>query len=248
MPAPRLPLRACTVAVSVLAALVAGTGVASAASSVPTVTRAVSGSVPAGRPITLVASIRAGGHAVAGQRVVLFRIAPSGRVLVTTVRTDSRGSVSATVRPAVTTRYYWRFAGSSPYGASGTRIVVTVRKAVVLPLGERIVAEAAKHVGAPYVYGATGPGAFDCSGFTRYVFARLGIALPRTSAEQYAAVRHVSNADRQIGDLIFFRLGGGAVDHVGIYAGNNEMLVAPKTGDHVRYENIWTSYSVGRVS
>jgi cell wall-associated NlpC family hydrolase len=71
--------------------------------------------------------------------------------------------------------------------------------------------------------------------------------LPRTSAEQYAAVRHVGNADKRIGDLIFFRLGGGGVDHVGIYAGNNQILVAPKSGDHVRYETIWTSYSVGRV-
>jgi cell wall-associated NlpC family hydrolase len=146
----------------------------------------------------------------------------------------------------VTTRYYWRFAGSASYGPSGTRIVVTVREAVAVPLGERIVAEAARHIGAPYVYGATGPGAFDCSGFTRYVFGRLGISLPRTSAEQYAAVRHVGNADKQLGDLIFFRLGGGGVDHVGIYAGNNQILVAPKSGDHVRYEAIWTSYSVGR--
>ena len=97
------------------------------------------------------------------------------------------------------------------------------------------------------MYGATGPGAFDCSGFTQYVLGRLGISLPRTSAEQYDAVRHVSNADKQIGDLIFFRLGGGGVDHVGIYTGNDQILVAPKSGDHVRYETIWASYSVGRA-
>ena len=61
-------------------------------------------------------------------------------------------------------------------------------------------------------------------------------------------MRHVAQADRQVGDLIFFRLGGGGVDHVGIYAGNNQIVVAPKSGDHVRYEDIWTSaYSVGRV-
>lgn len=247
MPAPRLTLRALTLAAAVLSALLAGTGAASATTSARTVTSAVSGSVPAGGSITLAASIHSGDHAVAGLRVVLFRLAPSGRVLVTTVRTDSHGSVSATVRPAVTTRYYWRFAGTGSYGASGTRITVTVRKAVVVPLGERIVTEAARHLGAPYVYGATGPGAFDCSGFTRYVLGRLGISLPRTSAEQYDAVRHVSNADKRAGDLIFFRLGGGGIDHVGIYAGDNQMVVAPKTGDHVRYEAIWTSYSVGRV-
>jgi cell wall-associated NlpC family hydrolase len=247
VPALRLSLRALTATVALLAGFVGlGLAPASAASAAATVTQAVSGSVPAGGEVALAASVHSSGHAVAGVRVALFRIAPSGRVLVTTVATDRDGSAIATVRPAMTTRYYWRFAGSTSYGPSGTRIVVTVRQAEVVPLGERIVAEAARHIGAPYVYGATGPDAFDCSGFTRYVYGRLGISLPRTSAEQYDAVRHVSNADKQLGDLIFFRLGGGGIDHVGIYAGNNTMLVAPKSGDHVRYEAIWTSYSVGR--
>jgi cell wall-associated NlpC family hydrolase len=248
VPATRLVLRALTLTVAI-SGLAGGLGMsaASASTAAPTVTRAVSGSVPAGQQVSLAASVHAGGHAVVGARVELFRIAPSGRVLVTTVATDRDGSAVATVSPAVTTRYYWRFAGSTSYGPSGTRIVVTVREAPVVPLGERIVAEAARHIGAPYVYGATGPAAFDCSGFTRYVFGRLGISLPRTSAEQYAAVRHVGNADKRIGDLVFFRLGGGGVDHVGIYAGNNQILVAPKTGDHVRYQTIWTSYAVGRA-
>jgi cell wall-associated NlpC family hydrolase len=232
------------------ALLAGGMSTASAATAAATDTRAVSGSVPQGRQIELAASVHAGVHGVRGLRLELFRIAPSGRVLVGSVTTDGNGSARATVRPAGTTRYYWRFAGSSAYAASGTRITITVTKPVaapVEPLGERAVREAARHLGAPYVYGATGPTAFDCSGFTGYVFARLGVRLPRTAAEQYDAVRHVSVADRQIGDLIFFRLGGGRIDHVGIYAGNDQIVVAPKTGDHVRYERIWTSYTVGRV-
>jgi cell wall-associated NlpC family hydrolase len=151
------------------------------------------------------------------------------------------------VKPTATGRWYWRFAGTTRYAPSGTRVTVELTKPAVEALGPRVVAEAARHLGAPYVFGATGPTAFDCSGFTRFVYARLGIGLPRTAAEQYGAVRHVAPADRQPGDLIFFRLGGGGIDHVGIYAGNDEIIVAPKTGDHVRYEAIWTSYQVGRV-
>jgi len=233
--------------------LAGGMSAASASPAVATDTRAVSGSVPQGGQVRLSASVHAGAQGVRGLRLDLFRVAPSGRVLVESVTTDQAGSASATVHPAGTTRYYWRFAGNGSYSASGTRITITVTKPVVAavaeqdPLGERAVREAARHLGAPYVYGATGPNAFDCSGFTGYVFARLGIQLPRTAAEQYGAVRHVSVGDRQIGDLIFFRLGGGGIDHVGIYAGNDMIVVAPKTGDHVRYERIWTSYTVGRV-
>jgi cell wall-associated NlpC family hydrolase len=245
----RSSLRAATVAVFVLVTGGAGMSAASAAGPTQTVTRAVSGSVPAGQQIRLAASIHSSGHAVRGLRLELFRIAPSGRRLVSTVRTDKLGAATVMVAPSATTRYYWKFAGGSGYAASGTRIVVKVTQAivVVVPLSTRIMNEAERHLGAPYVYGATGPNAFDCSGLTQYVFGRLGITLPRTAADQYGSVRHVSNADRQIGDLIFFRLGGGGVDHVGIYAGNDQILVAPQTGDHVRYEKIWTSYSVGRV-
>src|SRR4051794_34597422 len=72
------------------------------------------------------------------------------------------------------------------------------------PFGQRVVAEAATHLGAPYVFGATGPRAFDCSGFTMYVFGRLGVSLPHSSSGQYGSVRHVAQADRRVGDLIFF--------------------------------------------
>ena len=54
---------------------------------------------------------------------------------------------------------------------------------------QRVVAEAAKHRGAPYQYGAAGPTRFDCSGFTMYVFSRFGKRLPHSSAAQYSAVR-----------------------------------------------------------
>ncbi|HSP37943.1 MAG TPA: C40 family peptidase [Frankiaceae bacterium] len=103
---------------------------------------------------------------------------------------------------------------------------------------------AATHAGQPYVYGTAGPSSFDCSGFTQYVYSRLGVNLPRTAAEQQAAVMHVSQSAAQPGDLIFM---GSPAYHVGIYAGNGQFWTAPHTGDVVRLEPIWdSSFTVGR--
>ncbi len=106
---------------------------------------------------------------------------------------------------------------------------------------------AASKKGTPYRYGANGPRAFDCSGFTRWVFARVGKHLPRTSRAQAAFARHVRKSQRRTGDLVFFR-SRGRVYHVGIYAGHNRIWHAPRTGERVHLERIWTrSVSYGRV-
>ena len=105
--------------------------------------------------------------------------------------------------------------------------------------GAAVVAEAARHEGKPYVYGAAGPNSFDCSGFVQYVYGRLGVSIPRTSAAQAAAARAVSKSDRQLGDLIIFRTGG-SVSHVGIYAGSGTMWVARHTGTTITRQDIYT--------
>ncbi|MFI9151354.1 C40 family peptidase [Streptomyces sp. NPDC053367] len=107
---------------------------------------------------------------------------------------------------------------------------------------------AASKKGSPYKYGATGPYRFDCSGLTLYSFKKAGKSLPRTAAQQYNKTRHISAKSRRAGDLVFFHSGSN-VYHVGIYAGKGRIWHAPKTGDVVRLQKIWTS-SVwyGRVS
>ena len=111
----------------------------------------------------------------------------------------------------------------------------------------RVVQIAASKAGAPYVYGAAGPRAFDCSGYTRWVFARLGRQLPHNAAAQSGAVRHVRATDRRPGDLVFFR-SGGHVYHVAIYAGRNSVWHAPRPGERVHRERLWTrSVFYGRV-
>ena len=114
--------------------------------------------------------------------------------------------------------------------------------------GSRVVAEAGKHRGKPYQYGADGPSRFDCSGFTKYVYSRFGKSLPHSSAQQYRVSRKVAKSAKQVGDLIFTRSSSGRIGHVGIYAGSGKFWVAPKTGDVVKLQKIYTSnYVVGRV-
>ena len=112
---------------------------------------------------------------------------------------------------------------------------------------ERVLHVAASKKGTPYRYGATGPRAFDCSGYTRWVFSRVGERLPRTSRAQAGAAKRIKKSSRRTGDLVFFR-NHGRVYHVGIYAGRHTIWHSPRTGERVKRTRIWTSnLSYGRV-
>ena len=106
--------------------------------------------------------------------------------------------------------------------------------------GSKVVYTAASRKGSPYVYGAEGPTRFDCSGLTRWTFARLGHSLAHSSSAQYGQVHHISRQYRRKGDLVFFHNSRG-IYHVGIYVGNGYIWHAPYSGAHVRMERLWTS-------
>lgn len=89
-----------------------------------------------------------------------------------------------------------------------------------------ILAEASKYKGVPYVFGGTTPSGFDCSGYTRFVFAKAGIQLPRLADEQYNVGKSVSKANLQPGDLVFFETYAPGVSHSGIYIGNGQFISA----------------------
>ena len=115
-------------------------------------------------------------------------------------------------------------------------------------LGQKAVYEAARHRGQLYQYGAAGPTRFDCSGFTLYVYGRFGKRLPHSTNQQYAVTTHIAKASKAVGDLVFMRTSSGTLSHVGIYAGSNKWWVAPKTGDVVKLQTLYSSnYVVGRV-
>jgi cell wall-associated NlpC family hydrolase len=102
--------------------------------------------------------------------------------------------------------------------------------------GAAALSAAQSKLGAPYVYGATGPSSFDCSGLTGWAFSQAGVALPRISQDQANVGTRISSVSQlQPGDLVFFY---SDLHHVGIYAGNGQIIHAPKPGAVVRYEAV----------
>jgi cell wall-associated NlpC family hydrolase len=101
---------------------------------------------------------------------------------------------------------------------------------------DKALAFARTQIGKPYVWGATGPGSYDCSGLTQAAWKAAGVTLPRVTTDQVNAGTTVSLADARPGDLVFFY---DDVSHVGIYIGNGMMIHAPKPGAYVREESIY---------
>jgi cell wall-associated NlpC family hydrolase len=104
--------------------------------------------------------------------------------------------------------------------------------AVVPPsqVGSRVVGIAEQYLGLPYVWGAAGPYAFDCSGLVTYVFAQVGLSLPHFAAAQWNYGVYVPKDQLEPGDLVFFENLG----HVGIYVGAGQYIQAPHPGDVVK--------------
>ena len=101
--------------------------------------------------------------------------------------------------------------------------------------GNAIVEIAARYVGVPYLAAGSTPEGFDCSGFTSYVYAQVGITLPRTSAAQRNVGTVVSRAEAQPGDLIW------SPGHIAIYAGDNMQVDSPRPGKTIQIREIWQS-------
>lgn len=136
-------------------------------------------------------------------------------------------------------------------GSAGLLATATAARADTISpsQGATAVSYAAQEAGHPYQYGATGPNAFDCSGLVQYVYARLGVPLPRTASAQYAAMAHIASSAARPGDVVFFYDANGGIYHDAIYAGNGQMWAAPHTGDVVRLQPVYgTSWEVARPS
>ena len=98
--------------------------------------------------------------------------------------------------------------------------------------------------GKPYLWGASGPDDYDCSGLVVWAYGQEGISLPHYTGSLWNSGEHVSRDNLEPGDLIFF---GSTIDHVGFYIGNGLMVDAPHSGSVVRVEAVWWSQYVGAV-
>lgn len=117
-------------------------------------------------------------------------------------------------------------------GPAGTGTVVTPA------LNRNVVAEARKHLGQPYVWGASGPKAFDCSGLVMYSYGKNGFTTPRVSEDQFAAARLIPESRAVRGDLVFYHDSVGDVYHVGIYMGSGKSIAAIDPADGVDWQPV----------
>ncbi len=122
----------------------------------------------------------------------------------------------------------------------------TVQQSPAPPVGagaSRAVAIAMSEIGKPYVFGASGPYAFDCSGFAMYAWGQAGVSLPHNAAAQYDSIQHISISQLQPGDLVFYYT---PIDHVAIYIGGGEVVVADNPSYPIAVRSLyWDGTPVG---
>jgi cell wall-associated NlpC family hydrolase len=230
-PRARVRLRAVAVALTVSTSLVVGIGVAPAQAAGPTSTTSSTSSSAASSIAASSISLSA-----AATPAVTFQAGAATKHKTSTPAKKVAPKVKVAKKKVVKKKVVKK------------KVVKKKKAAPKLAFGTRVVRVASTFRGTPYQYGAAGPSRFDCSGFTRYIFAKFGISLAHSSSAQYSEVRHIANRNKQVGDLVFFHTGSGHVYHVGIYAGGDEIWAATHTGDFVRLEGMWNaSYYVGRV-
>jgi cell wall-associated NlpC family hydrolase len=145
---------------------------------------------------------------------------PVPAVPVTTV--DADAAPIALADPAALTR-------------SAVDIAGRVEAASVAARSASALSKAMSKIGKPYVYGATGPNAFDCSGLVGWAYKQVGVSLPRTSAAQSRVGTPVSKSDLRPGDLVFFYK---PVSHVAIYIGNGKVVHASTSGQPVKISDL----------
>lgn len=110
-----------------------------------------------------------------------------------------------------------------------------------------IVSYAYKFLGRPYIWGASGPSAFDCSGFTAYVYRAFGVGLDHYTGSQFNSGRSVSRDNLAPGDLVFFNTYG-SISHVGIYIGGGDFIHAANEKIGVTVSSLFEGYYASRYA
>ena len=139
-----------------------------------------------------------------------------------------------------------------PFPTPGTSAPAGPAPAARPPSGARrvdayaLVGTALALQGAPYRNGGSDPNGFDCSGFTQYVFAQYGVALPREVREQFQLGKSIDARDIAPGDLVFFATTDRSASHVAIIVGGDQFVHAPSSNGVVRVERLSSSYWSGK--
>jgi peptidoglycan DL-endopeptidase CwlO len=200
------------------------------------------------------ASEHTGGYGTDGDHDGIVNVYDPGDAIPSAAAFLKAHGAPANIRAAL---FAWNQSGSyvtdvldqaARYAAGGAQ-VLTAEEGLAceqaglgpLPAGTagKVIAYAEAQLGKPYLWGATGPDAFDCSGLAMMAYRAAGITIPRTSQEQWAYGPHIPASRAQPGDLVFFAGSDGtmtAPGHVGIITGHNTMIDAPSTGEVVRQE------------
>jgi hypothetical protein len=109
-------------------------------------------------------------------------------------------------------------------------------------IGNEIALRAISQLGKPYIWGGADLTGFDCSGLVRFIYDQVGIAVPRTAAEQFSAAKPIELDGLKPGDLLFFRTQGHRISHVAIYTGEGRFIHAPRTGQPVEFRMLDDEY------
>lgn len=110
-----------------------------------------------------------------------------------------------------------------------------------------IISKAREYIGVNYRYGRSDEQGFDCSGYVRFVYSKIGITLPHSSSEQYKQSRRIKTRQALPGDLVFFQTRGKPIGHVGIYLGDQSFIHSPSRGKQVCIESLDSDYYKSRL-
>ena len=155
-------------------------------------------------------------------------------------RAKARARIKAKARPRAKAKAHAR-AKARAHARAKARVRARLQRK--RRTGVRAVRIARRFLGVRYVYGGASPHGFDCSGLVQYVYRKLGVRLPHYTASQFRLGRRVSRRGLRPGDLVFMN----GVQHVGVYAGGNRFIHAPRSGDVVKLSRLTGWYASAYV-